>query len=160
MTAPDPVLPAPRRTRRWVDDYARALILVDLAALLVAAMLALLVRFGSTLNAELRGSVSYLLVGLVLALLWLAVLAVSRCYETRFLGGGPEELRRVANASVRVTAAVALIAFSLKLELARGFVFAFLVLGTGLLLLGRSAARAYVRRGRRSGRRCGRAAAG
>jgi len=35
------------------------------------------------------------------ALLWWAVLGLSRCYETRFLGSGNEEFKRVGNASLR-----------------------------------------------------------
>lgn len=138
-------------TRRWLHLYSRALVSVDAAALGLAGVIALL-RFGdSPAEAQISG-ISYSLIAFALVLGWLAVLGLSRCYEPRFLGVGPEEYRRVANASVRVTAAVALVAYALKLQLARGFIAVFLVLGTALVLAGRAATRAYLRKGRLKGR--------
>lgn len=134
----------------WLRSYVRVLFLVDIAALLLAATLALLLRFGAD-PGELVG-VSYSAVAVGLAVLWLVVLALSRCYESRFVGGGPEEFRRVGNASVRLTAVVALIGYGGQIELARGFVAIVLPLGFGLLLLGRYLARLWLHRARRSGR--------
>ena len=134
----------------WLRSYVRVLFLVDMAALLLAGTLALLLRFGAD-PGELVG-VSYSAVAAGLAVLWLVVLALSRCYESRFVGGGPEEFRRVGNASVRLTAVVALIGYGGQVELARGFVAIVLPLGFGLLLLGRYLARLGLYRARRSGR--------
>lgn len=149
-----PPLEAPVRPtrRRWLHLYARSLVSVDAAALTLAGVIALPVRFGDDQDAAKLSGVSYSIIAFALILAWLAVLAVSRCYEPRFLGIGPDEYRRVANASMRVTAAVALVAYGFKLQLARGFVAVFLLLGTLLLLAGRAAVRVYLRRGRLHGR--------
>ncbi len=72
---------------------------------------------------------SYYEFGAVMVPVWIAVLALSRCYEARFVGGGSEEFKRVTNATVRLTAVVASVSFVFKLELARGFVAAVLPLG-------------------------------
>jgi len=134
----------------WLKSYARSLVVVDLAALVLAALVALLVRFGAG-PGELRG-ISYYAVAAVLVLLWVAVLALSRCYEMRFVGSGPEEFRRVGNASIRLTAVVALIGYGAQLDLARGFVALVLPIGLLLLLIGRYAARGVLHARRRRGR--------
>lgn len=133
----------------WLRRYAQALVLVDLAALTIAAVLAVLVRFGGE-SGELRGF-SYYSVAAMLVLLWIAVLALSRCYEMRFVGSGPEEFRRVGNASVRLTAVVALIGYGAKLDLARGYLAVALPAGLLLLLVGRYGARSVLHRRRLSG---------
>ena len=149
----DAAVAAPRAATAapWLLRYQRWLVVVDFLAVLTAGMVALTIRFGSE-EAELAGGVPYSLVALLMPALWLGVLALSRCYEARFLGGGPEEYQRVWNASIRLTALVALIAYSFKLDVARGFVVIALPLGLLLLLLGRLLARVWLRRQRREGR--------
>ena len=61
----------------WLQRYTRLLVFVDLSAVLVASVVALLVRFGGT-DAELRGGVPYALVTVLLPVAWLLVLAMSR----------------------------------------------------------------------------------
>lgn len=134
----------------WMRRYVRALLFADLVAVLLAAVVAVLVRFGSD-AAAVRG-VSYSAIAAALPVAWLTVLALSRCYERRFLGSGPEEFQRVFNASVRFTAVVAVFAFATQIEVARGFVAIALPLGAILLLLGRLAARVVLHRRRRAGR--------
>ena len=137
----------------WLERYGRRLIAVDGAALLIAGLLAVAARFGLDDPGVVGlNGISYLPIAALLALGWLGVLGLSRCYETRFLAAGPEEYRRVGNASIRVTAMVALVAYGFKIELSRGFVAVLLLLGTVLLLAGRWAARVYIRHGRRAGR--------
>jgi exopolysaccharide biosynthesis polyprenyl glycosylphosphotransferase len=148
-----PVLAPPRvHGESWLARYARRLVALDGAMLLVAGLVAVQLRFGGNVEGASLDGTSYLFVAASLALGWLAVLALGRCYEQRFLGAGAEEYRRVGNASLRVTACVALVAFGFQLELSRGFVAAFLLVGTALLLAGRWTVRAWLRRQRRSGR--------
>ena len=134
----------------WLRRYTRALVFVDLLAVLTAAVVALLVRFGG--EQVTLGGISYSAVAVLLPVPWLAVLALSRCYEARFLGSGPEEFQRVFNASIRFTALVALFAYATQLDVARGFVAIALPLGAVLLLLGRYAARLVLHRQRKQGR--------
>ncbi len=133
----------------WLRRYSQALVLVDFAALCAAAVLAVLVRFGSE-RGELRG-VSYYAVAAVLVVLWMTVLALSRCYEMRFVGSGPEEFRRVGNASIRLTATVALIGYGTRLDLARGYIAVALPAGLLFLLVGRYGARVVLHRRRLRG---------
>jgi exopolysaccharide biosynthesis polyprenyl glycosylphosphotransferase len=115
----------------------------------MAAAVAVLVRFGTEPDG--LGRLSYIAVAGLLVAGWTAALALGRCYEPRFLGHGTEEFTKVANASVRLSAALAIVCFALDLPLARGFVAVLLPLGTAGLLLGRWSARVVVHAGRRRG---------
>ncbi len=92
---------------RWLGRYTRLLLLVDLTALTLAGVIAVLVRFGDA--PDLVRGVSYYGVAAVIVAFWMCALAASRCYEQRFAGAGSEEFRRVGNASIRVAAVVALV---------------------------------------------------
>ena len=43
-------------------------------------------------------------------------------YETRLIGVGSDEFRRVLNAGITLTAAVAILSYASKSEIARGYV--------------------------------------
>lgn len=146
-------LPDPRERADalpWLRDYARLLLLLDLAVVLASGIIAVLLRFGLG-GDEVRGLSYYLLLP-PLAAVWLGVLALSRCYETRFLGGGSEEFKRITNACIRLGATVVFLAFAFQIEVSRLFVAVVLPLGTAGLLLGRSLARWVLYRGRKQGR--------
>ncbi|GAC1441311.1 MAG: sugar transferase [Mycobacteriales bacterium] len=152
---PDPVCavaaePPAADSARWLRRYVVILVAVDAAALLMAGAVAVWARFGATPR-EVQG-LSYYLIAALLGLGWWAALALGRCYERRFVGSGNEEYRRLGNASVRVVAAVALVSYSFKLEVARGFVAVVLPLGFVFLLAGRYMARTALYRARRAGR--------
>jgi exopolysaccharide biosynthesis polyprenyl glycosylphosphotransferase len=132
---------------KWQRDYARSLVFVDAAMLAFAGLVAVTVRFGSGVASV--GTLSYYGVTALLVVLWCAALGLSRCYEVRFLGQGTEEYKRVANASMRLAGTAAILSYSFKLELARGFVGVAVPLGAVSLIAGRGAARAFVYRGRR-----------
>jgi exopolysaccharide biosynthesis polyprenyl glycosylphosphotransferase len=135
----------------WLRRYARTLIAVDAMVLLGAGLLGLALRFGTELqSASVRG-VPYLAVNLLLAVAWVGVLTLSRCYETRFLGTGTEEFKRVANASFRVAALVVFVAFMTRTEVARGFLALVLPLGMSGLVAGRLGGRMWLHRQRRRG---------
>ncbi len=114
--------------------------------------MAQLVRFGSTgAPANLAAtSVPYWLVAVVMVPVLCTVMAVGGGYEPRILGVGSEEFRRVFNAAVRFLALVVVAFYALDVDLARGFVAAFVPLATVLTLLGRYGARRWLhaRRGR------------
>jgi len=150
-TASAPEAAAAATNPDWLQRYARALVVADGAVLFIAVLAALAIRF-STIGT--LGGLSYAAVAALLALLWWAVLGLSRCYETRFLGSGNEEFKRVGNASVRVAALVAFTAYSFKLPIARGFVGIALPLGMALLLLVRCLGRLWLQSGRRRDRNC------
>ncbi|MDQ1293762.1 MAG: Undecaprenyl-phosphate galactose phosphotransferase, WbaP/exopolysaccharide biosynthesis polyprenyl [Actinomycetota bacterium] len=93
--------PAPRaRALRWQRLYQRAAVLGDLGAVLLAGLLTA------------HGSLMDLLSVFRFAPVLLLVLTLGRVYERRFLGQGPEELRRLMTAGVVLVAAVSTLALA------------------------------------------------
>ena len=139
----------------WLRRYSVYLFLLDAVVLAVVGVVAVLFRFGYDAvrpGAPTVQGLSYFLVAGLMVLSWLAVIALSRCYERRFLGIGTEEYRRLVDACLRMTALTAFVAFLAKIPFSRGFVAPFLLLGGLLLFAGRYGARVVLRNGRRKGR--------
>jgi len=147
---PDTTAPPDASKVGWLQRYIRRLVVLDLVLLLAAGLVGVAVRFGTTAGQSVRG-LSYASLSLLLAPAWLACLALSRCYESRFLGSGSEEFRRVSNASLRLGAVVVTTAYVSKTGIARGFLAVVLPLGLVALLLGRLGARVALHRARRRG---------
>jgi exopolysaccharide biosynthesis polyprenyl glycosylphosphotransferase len=59
---------------------------------------------------------------LALPVLWLAALWLAGGYDPRFIGTGSDEFRKVLNAGVGLTAALAIFSYAVNLELSRGYV--------------------------------------
>lgn len=118
-----------------------------------AAVVAEVIRFGSLGQAStFSAGVPYLAVGLAMAPAWLSVMALGGAYERRHLGSGSEEYRRVFSSAARFLSIVAILAFVLKLDIARIFVGVTIPLGTALTLLERYAVRRWLHRQRARGR--------
>jgi exopolysaccharide biosynthesis polyprenyl glycosylphosphotransferase len=134
----------------WQRRYVRRLVIGDAIALSGATATAV---FLQSLRGQdhLAGS-SYAGLATLLAVSWMAALSAGRAYEPRFLGCGSEEYKRVANASMHLIAAVALVAFALRLAPARSFVGLAIVFGTATVLVHRYAARRVLYRDRLNGR--------
>ncbi len=131
--------------RRGKKRYARTLLVADLASVLVAVACGYLARFGD----EHPGTnVPYPLVGLALVSVWALVLRLTRCYDDRVLGYGAEEYRRVVGASLKLAGAVAIVAYLVDAQVARGFLAFTFIVGTAALPVGRYLARAALRRER------------
>ncbi len=131
--------------REWSSWYVPLAVAVDLSAGCVAAVAALLLRFG------VDGSLSYQLSSLVFPVLWVAVLAGNRVYEPRFLGTGAEEYRRVFSGGVQFAAFIAIAAYATKTDVARGYVALAIPLAVVLDLTGRHLLRNRLHRLRESG---------
>ena len=84
---------------------------------------------------------SYLLLTLALPLIWVTAVAIAGGYDSRFIGVGSDEFRRVLNAGVGLTAAVAVAAYASKFGLARGYVVLALPAVTAFDLMARFALR-------------------
>ncbi|MGH3277618.1 MAG: sugar transferase [Trebonia sp.] len=89
------------------------MVIADFSAAVVAAVAAVEVRFGAHPNDR------YLVLSLALPLLWTITLRVFGGYERRFLGAGPDEFRRILNAGLSLTGALALISYAVNNELSR-----------------------------------------
>jgi exopolysaccharide biosynthesis polyprenyl glycosylphosphotransferase len=124
LTVPEPVQlsqvvrVADRSVSTWTSRYVLRVTAADAGCGLAAGLLAFEARFGSS---EPR-AIAYLWLALALPLLWLTALALSGAYDKRFIGVGSDEFRRVLNAGVCLTAAVALASYATKTDVARGYV--------------------------------------
>ena len=90
----------------------------DLSCAVIAGILAIQARFVS------QGfqPVGYLILTCALPLLWVGSIALAGGYDSRFIGLGSDEFRRIINAIVSLTAAVAIVSYAFKLDIARGYV--------------------------------------
>jgi exopolysaccharide biosynthesis polyprenyl glycosylphosphotransferase len=111
----------------------------------VAAAAAVAVRFGSSPSRR------YLFLSLALPLLWVIAVRVVGGYEMRFLGTGSDEFRRVLNAGVSLTAALALISYALNNELSRVYLVISMPVIVGLDLVARFVLRKRLHRLRAAG---------
>ena len=109
---------AAQDTASWTSGYMRRTRVVDCGCALAAGLLAFEVRFDGGSNAP----AAYLVLSLSLPLFWLASVALAGGYDFRFIGVGSDEFRKVVNAGVCLTAAVAILAYATKTDIARGFV--------------------------------------
>ena len=136
-------VPAVVRQPAWIRRYTLVLVALDAALVGLAGLVAIAVD--GAVEAEVRG-VSYPMLVAGLVPVWLVMLGASRAYEPRFVGVGSDEFRRVFDASVRLLAVVATVAFGASLPLSRSFVALVFPLGTVLLLAGRYGARKTLHR--------------
>jgi exopolysaccharide biosynthesis polyprenyl glycosylphosphotransferase len=102
----------------WTNTYLQQVAIADACCALAAGLLAFEVRFGS----DDAGALGYFWLGVAMPVLWLGALALAGAYDTRFIGVGPDEFRRVVNSGVCLTAGVAILAYATKTDLARGYV--------------------------------------
>jgi exopolysaccharide biosynthesis polyprenyl glycosylphosphotransferase len=107
---------ANRRLSTWTRDYLRKVALADLGCAVVGVFMAAQVRFGSNVTSI------YLALSLALPVLWVAALWLAGAYDVRFIGTGSDEYRKVLNAGVSLTAAVAIFSYAINLELSRAYV--------------------------------------
>jgi exopolysaccharide biosynthesis polyprenyl glycosylphosphotransferase len=105
-------------TTGWTTAYLRLVCVADACCGLLAGIVAFEARFGRGAY----GASPYIWIGLLLPAFWLAALGLAGAYDARFIGVGSDEFRRVLNAGVCLTAAVAVVAYASKTDLARGYV--------------------------------------
>ncbi|MCK0112302.1 sugar transferase [Ornithinimicrobium sp. F0845] len=139
------------RARRYLGGYLRWLRISDLLVIVIALGLTTITRFGFT-QADLAATgVGYTEVSLGLAVAWVLMLNLHSAYDGRFTGHGVQEYRQVFHASLMLFAVLAIGAYALKVDVARGYVLLAFPLGTLLLLASRYAARRWLVRQRRAG---------
>jgi exopolysaccharide biosynthesis polyprenyl glycosylphosphotransferase len=135
------------RLSSWTRDYVRDVALVDLGCAVVGVFIAAQVRFGSNVTSM------YLALSLALPVLWIAALWMAGAYDTRFIGTGSDEYRKVLSAGVSLTAAVAIFSYAINLELSRAYVVIALPSITLFDLVARFAVRKRLHRHRMQGKR-------
>lgn len=130
--------------KQWARRYAAAAVLSDFLFSLAAALTALAIRFGG--SNDRYDTWRYAIASALFPFLFVAAIGSARAYETRFLGAGSEEYRRVFDGVVRLGALTAIIAVGLHVNLARGYLIVSFPLAITLALLGRYAGRRQLER--------------
>lgn len=122
----------------WRRSYSLRLLLTDAVALIWVVFGVQILWLG--LAPELAASTRYLsglnysLISVLVIVTWIAALGLSDTRSARTVGTGSAEYTRVVNASLRLFGLLAIVAFLLKADLARGYVLFALPLGTLVLL--------------------------
>ncbi len=129
----------------WMRTYVRRIALADFAVAVVAAVAAVGVRFGNHPNGQ------YIVLSLALPPVWIVTVSVFGGYERRFIGSGPDEFRRVLNAGLSLTGALALISYAVHNELSRIYLLVSMQVIVVLDLLVRLVLRKRLHRLRRQG---------
>lgn len=132
---------------RWVRSYLRTAGAADFMCALAAALIALEARFAGWPSRPRE----YLVFTALTPVLWVSSVALAGGYEPRFVGVGPDEFRRVLNVGASLTAAVAIVSFLTKGDIARGYVVIALPCATAFDLLARYGLRKSLHRRRRGG---------
>jgi len=127
------IVPRGRPIASWQNNYIYSALFVDGLCGLAADALAAQAR--STYPGY--RPATYLAVTLTMPLLWLGAVALSGGYDSRFFGVGSDEFRKVFNAGITLTAAVAIICYAVKFDLARSYVAIVLPAATILDLVAR-----------------------
>ena len=99
----------------WVGRYLRNAAILDAAVALAAGLIALRGRY----DAHGHVPVAYVVLTLSLPVIWLGTLALAGAYEPRFIGAGADEFRRVINAGLGLTSAIAILSYATKAEVSR-----------------------------------------
>jgi exopolysaccharide biosynthesis polyprenyl glycosylphosphotransferase len=107
---------AGRRVPSWTKSYLRDAVIADLGCAVLGVFMAAQIRFGHDVTK------TYLALSLALPVLWIVALSLDGAYDIRFIGIGSDEFRKVLNAGVGLTAAIALFSYAVNLELSRGYV--------------------------------------
>lgn len=125
---------SPHEGVRWASRYRHLLIAADAVVIAGVTAAAHVTRFGlSTASSVEVGEfhVDYLHISVVIAAAWMLALGLYKSRDTRIVGIGIDEYRRVVSATAMLLGLVAMVCFVLSINIARGF-FA-LALPAGLL---------------------------
>ena len=138
---------------RWPARYLLATTVTDALAILAALTLAQLVRFGpDSLVYAAAAGLEYVGLAAGIAAVWLIALSATRSRAPRLVGVGSAEYQRVTNATLITFGLLAILAFLLRIDLARGYLAIALPTGLVLLLIGRKLWRVQLTQLRRRGR--------
>jgi exopolysaccharide biosynthesis polyprenyl glycosylphosphotransferase len=136
----------------WRARSSRRLRVVDAFVVLWAVVGAFIVRFGLEPNFVIAGQeFTYAWLSVALALIWWIMLGAWNSRQTRVLGAGPDEYKRVAAASMWLFGLVAIFSYVFRLDTARGYVGVALPVGLVGLLLGRWLIRQHLNLSRQRG---------
>ncbi|WIB28096.1 sugar transferase [Curtobacterium sp. MCSS17_015] len=127
-------------TEEWSRSYSRRVLVTDLLALFWVVFGVQIAWLGldsnlATNTADLR--LSYTGISIVVIAVWMSALALYDTRGHRVIGVGSTEYRLVADSSVRVFGVLAIAAYLLHVDLARGYILIAFPVGILVLLLSR-----------------------
>jgi len=139
------------RRNSWQRSFGLRLLATDAIVVIGAVFGSQLLWFGFApveLVAEggLGLRASYLTISIVLVLMWMFVLSVFATRDHKVVGSGTLEYKRVTDATVILFGSFAIVAYLLKLEVARGFFLTALPVGLVILVLSRWSWRQWLRK--------------
>jgi len=140
----------PHLRRDPLRVYVTRAVIWDVLAVTAASAIGFILRWTIPYNLDISDG-TYVFFALVVVVSWIAVLVLRGAYDTRILGVGSEEFKRIVGASAMVFGAIAIVSFALKLDLSRGFVLITFAVGMLLLLTVRWVLRAWLRHERMYG---------
>lgn len=136
----------------WRIRISRLLGVVDAFVVIWAVAGAYIVRFGVEPGFVASGhEFTYAWVSVVLAIAWWLMLGGWNSRQSRILGTGPDEYKRIAAASLWLFGLVAIFSYVLGLDTARGYVGIALPVGLAGLLLSRWLLRQHLNADRQKG---------
>jgi exopolysaccharide biosynthesis polyprenyl glycosylphosphotransferase len=117
----------------WVGRYLRNTVALDAAVALASGLFALRGRYDS------HGHVptAYVVLTASLPVIWVAALALAGAYEPRFIGAGADEFRRVINAGLGLTSAIAILSYLTKAQVSRSYMLMAMPCVVGIDLIAR-----------------------
>jgi len=122
----------------WRRRSSRLLRIVDAFIIIWAVVGAFLIRFGIEPKSSPAGQdLPYVWLSVALAAVWWFMLGAWNSRQSRILGSGPDEYKRVAAASLWLFGIVAIVSYVFRIDTARGYVGLALPVGLLGLLLGR-----------------------
>jgi exopolysaccharide biosynthesis polyprenyl glycosylphosphotransferase len=122
----------------WRRRSSRLLRIVDAFIVVWAVVGAFLIRFGVDPKSGTAGQdIPYVWLSVVLAAGWWFMLGAWNSRQSRILGSGPDEYKRVAAASLWLFGIIAIVSYVFRIDTARGYVGLALPVGLLGLLLGR-----------------------
>ncbi|ACL40910.1 exopolysaccharide biosynthesis polyprenyl glycosylphosphotransferase [Pseudarthrobacter chlorophenolicus A6] len=137
----------------WRGRTSRLLGTVDALVIAWAVVGAYIVRFGVEPGFVVEGQeISYVWLSALLGATWWLMLGAWSSRQSRILGAGPDEYKRVAAASLWLFGLLAIVSYALRIDTARGYVGIALPVGLGGLLLARWLLRQHLNVDRQKGR--------
>jgi exopolysaccharide biosynthesis polyprenyl glycosylphosphotransferase len=124
-------------------EYARRLFITDLIVLASVVFGVQVAWFGSSAasldvgdNSSLL-AINYTVISVIILAAWLAVLSAYGTRGHRVVGTGSQEYRLIADATLRLFGLVAIVAFLLQVDLARGYILIAFPVGLAIVLFTR-----------------------
>lgn len=136
----------------WRKRSSRLLGVVDAFVVIWAVAGAFIIRFGLDPDFLVAGQeFTYAWLSVALAVAWWFMLGAWNSRQSRILGAGPDEYKRVAAASLWLFGIVAIVSYVLRIDTARGYVGVALPVGLLGLLMGRWLIRQHLNVNRQRG---------